>query len=66
MAPEFAIGVTGNEHALLVEGEEKTLLRDNDLEVEGLSPELSDLSMLEKIKTVFSPSFDEVFARKLL
>lgn len=56
LEPEFAMGVTGNEHALLVEGEEKTLLRENDLEVEGFSVVMSDFGMFEKIRNVFSPS----------
>lgn len=60
------MGVTGNEHALLVEGEEKTLLRENDLEVEGLSTGMSDFGVCEKIKYVFSPSCNEVFGQKLL
>lgn len=60
----LASGVTGNEHDLL-DGEEKTLLRENDLEVEGLSAGMSDFGMFEKIKHVFSASWDEDFGQKL-
>lgn len=63
--PELASGVTGNEHDLLDEGEEKTLLRENDLEVEGLSTGMSDFGVFAKIKHVFSASWDEVFGQKL-
>lgn len=35
--PEFAIGVTGKELVILNDEEKKTLLREKDLEVVGLS-----------------------------
>ena len=61
------MGVTGNEHAFLVEGEEKTLLSENDREVEGFSSGMSDFCVFEKMRNVFSPSWDvNVFVQKLL
>lgn len=58
------MGVTGNEHAFLVKGEENTLLRENEREVEGFSSGISDFCVFEKMRNVFSPSWD-VFVQKL-
>lgn len=63
---ELAIGVAGKECAAFAEDGKKTLLRENDLEVEGLLGQPSDGSMSGIMRNVFSISWDMFFARKLL
>lgn len=63
--PELAIGVAGKECVAFSEGK-RTLLRENDLEVVGLSKGPSDDGVSGIIRTVFSPSSDKFLALKLL
>lgn len=64
--PEFAIGVTGKEFAALVDEEKKTLLREKDLEVVGLSREPSDGGVSGIMRTVLSASWGKFFTLRLL
>ncbi|WVY94577.1 hypothetical protein V8G54_033665 [Vigna mungo] len=69
-APEFAVGVTGNECVALVDEANRILLRERDLEVEGLdveglSTEQSDGKLSGTIRTVLSLSCEPFLALKL-
>lgn len=68
-AIELPIGVTGNECAALVDEGNNILLRERDLEVEGLlsiGVGTSDGKASGKIKTFLSQSCELVFVLKLL
>ncbi|KAL5977366.1 hypothetical protein ACLOJK_021712 [Asimina triloba] len=64
--PEFATGVTGKEFVLFAVVAEKTLVRENDLEVEGFSSGSSDVGVPGMMRTVFSHSGTEFLVLKLL
>lgn len=65
LASVFAVGVTGKECADVADWENKILLREKDLEVEGLSGGLSESGVSGTMRTVFSPSC-EVFLTLVL
>lgn len=67
-SPELANGVTGNECAAFVDEGNRILLRERDLEVEGLWSRgpWSDGKVSGTIRTVLSQSCEQVFALKLL
>lgn len=62
--PEFATGVTGKECVLFAD-KEKTLVRENDLELEGLSWGSVDVGVSGMRRTVFSHSGGRFFVLKL-
>lgn len=57
----FAVGVTGKECTDFMDGENKSLFKEKDLEVEGLS----ESGMSGIIRTVFSVSWDGFLPLKL-
>lgn len=59
------MGVAGKECATFVDEGNKILLRENDLEVDGLSRGPSDDGVSGRMRTVLSPSWAMFFALKL-